>query len=120
MIMRDRLTDHNLESNPRGCYMFIEKAPVIKANTLFDQNGEEQDPELLKVPAAAAIYRQKDGSKFSRVLPNRQRAAFSERREINSTAFLCGRDLHFGPANGICGSLGQAPGNALAIMALFT
>ena len=35
MIMRDRLTHHNLESNAHACYMFIEKAPVIKANASF-------------------------------------------------------------------------------------
>ena len=35
LIMRDRLTHHNLHSNPHACYMFIEKDPVTRANAFF-------------------------------------------------------------------------------------
>ncbi len=35
MIMRDRLTHHNLESNSHACYMFIEKGPGYKGKRLF-------------------------------------------------------------------------------------
>ena len=49
MIMRDRLTHHNLESNSHACYMFIEKGPGYKGKRLFlTKVREEQDSELLQ------------------------------------------------------------------------
>lgn len=49
MIMRDRLTHHNLQSNPNATYLFIENGPGYKGKRLFLKKvREEQDTELLK------------------------------------------------------------------------
>ena len=34
-IMRDRLTHHNLQSNPYATYLFVEKGPGYKGKRLF-------------------------------------------------------------------------------------
>ena len=48
MIMRDRLTHHNLQSNPHAAYLFIEDGPGYKGKRLFlTKIREEQDSELL-------------------------------------------------------------------------
>ena len=48
MIMRDRLSHKNLESNPKAAYMFIEKGPGYKGKRLFlTKIKEEQDSELI-------------------------------------------------------------------------
>ena len=48
MIMRDRLTHHNLQSNPHATYLFIEDGPGYKGKRLFlTKVREEQDSELL-------------------------------------------------------------------------
>jgi hypothetical protein len=47
-IMRDRLTHHNLQSNPHATYLFIEDGPGYKGKRLFLKKlREEQDSELL-------------------------------------------------------------------------
>jgi len=47
-IMRDRLTHHNLHSNPRAAYLFIEEGGGYKGVRLFlTKLREEQDTELL-------------------------------------------------------------------------
>jgi len=48
MIMRDRLTHHNLQSNPHATYLFMEDGPGYKGKRLFlTKVREEQDSELL-------------------------------------------------------------------------
>ena len=48
MIMRDRLTHHNLQSNPHATYLFMEDGPGYKGKRLFlTKLREEQDSELL-------------------------------------------------------------------------
>lgn len=48
-IMRDRLTHHNLQSNPHACYIFMEKGPGYKGKRLFlSKVREEEDSELLE------------------------------------------------------------------------
>ena len=65
MIMRDRLTHHNLESNPHACYMFIEKGPGYKGKRLFlTKVREEQDGELLQSLRRRQYIRETDESKF--------------------------------------------------------
>ena len=65
MIMRDRLTHHNLESNPHACYMFIEKGPGYKGMRLFlTKVREEQDGELLQSLRRRQYIRETDESKF--------------------------------------------------------
>jgi hypothetical protein len=47
-IMRDRLTHHNLQSNPHAAYLFIEEGGGYKGVRLFlTKLREEQDTELL-------------------------------------------------------------------------
>ena len=47
-IMADRLTHHNLQSNPHASYLFREKAPGYKGMRLFlTKIREETDSELL-------------------------------------------------------------------------
>jgi hypothetical protein len=65
MIMRDRLTHHNLESNSHACYMFIEKGPGYKGKRLFlTKVREEQDSELLTNLRRHQYINENDESKF--------------------------------------------------------
>ena len=48
-IMRDRLTHHNLQSNPHATYLFVEDGPGYKGKRLYMiKTGEEENSELLK------------------------------------------------------------------------
>jgi hypothetical protein len=48
MVMRDRLTHHNLQSNPHAAFLFIEDGSGYKGKRLFlTKVREEQDTELL-------------------------------------------------------------------------
>ena len=65
MIMRDRLTHNNLQSNPHACYLFIEKGPGYKGKRLFlTKLREEQDSELLQSLQRRQYINEKDESKF--------------------------------------------------------
>ena len=65
LIMRDRLTHHNLESNSHACYMFIEKGPGYKGKRLFlTKLREEQDSELLQSLRRRQYIDKSDESKF--------------------------------------------------------
>ena len=65
LIMRDRLTHHNLQSNSHACYMFIEKGPGYKGKRFFlTKVREEQDSELLKSVRRRQYIDEKDESKF--------------------------------------------------------
>ena len=47
-IMRDRLTHHNLQSNPHAAYLFIESEGKISGKRLFlTKTREEKDSDLL-------------------------------------------------------------------------
>jgi len=47
-IMADRLTHHNLQSNPYAMYLFMEEGPGYKGQRLFlKKTGEEKDTERL-------------------------------------------------------------------------
>jgi hypothetical protein len=47
-IMRDRLTHHNLKSNPYATFLFIEKGHGYEGKRLFLKKlREEQNPELV-------------------------------------------------------------------------
>ena len=64
-IMRDRLTHHNLQSNPHACYLFIEKGPGYKGKRLFlAKVSEEQDSELLQSLRRRQYIDEKDEAKF--------------------------------------------------------
>jgi hypothetical protein len=48
IIMRDRLTHHNLQSNPHAAFLFIEDGPGYKGKRLFlTKLREEENSELL-------------------------------------------------------------------------
>jgi len=48
-VMRDRLTHHNLQSNPSATFLFIEEGTVLKGKRLFLQKvREENNPDLIK------------------------------------------------------------------------
>ena len=48
-IMPDKLTHHNLQTNPHAAYMFIEADSRWKGKRLYlEKTGEEKDSELLK------------------------------------------------------------------------
>lgn len=47
-IMADRLSHHNLESNPHAAYLFLEEGPGYKGVRLFlTKTKEEKDSDLL-------------------------------------------------------------------------
>jgi len=47
-IMADRLTHHNLQSNPYAVYLFLEEGPGYRGQRLFlKKSGEEQDTDRL-------------------------------------------------------------------------
>ena len=49
MIMRDRLSHHNLQTNPHAAYLFHEHGPGYKGRRFFlTKIREEQDTDLLK------------------------------------------------------------------------
>lgn len=49
LIMRDRLTHHNLQSNPSATFLFMEEGPGYKGKRLFLKKArEESNPELIK------------------------------------------------------------------------
>ncbi len=47
-IMRDRLTHHNLQSNPPATFLFLEKGPGYEGKRLYLKKvREENNPELV-------------------------------------------------------------------------
>ena len=65
LIMRDRLTHHNLQSNPHACFLFIEKGPGYKGRRLFlNKTGEEEDSELINSLRHRQYLNEKDEAKF--------------------------------------------------------
>ena len=48
-IMRDRLTHHNIQSNPNAAYLFVEDGPGYKGKRLYlTKIREEQDSALIE------------------------------------------------------------------------
>ena len=65
LILRDRLTHHNLQSNSHACYLFMEKGPGYKGKRLFlTKVREEQDTELLQSLRRRQYLNEKDEAKF--------------------------------------------------------
>jgi hypothetical protein len=64
-IMRDRLTHHNLQSNPHAMYLFVEDGPAYIGKRLFlSKEREEQDTELLESLRKREYIDEKEESKF--------------------------------------------------------
>jgi len=65
MIMRDRLTHHNLQSNPYATYLFKEDGPGYKGTRLFLKKlREEQDSDLINELKRRQYVADKDETKF--------------------------------------------------------
>ena len=65
VIMRDRLTHHNLQSNPKATYLFIENGAGYKGKRLFmTKVREEKDTKLLESLRTRQYLEEKDESKF--------------------------------------------------------
>ena len=65
LIMRDRLTHHNLQSNTHACYLFMEKGRGYKGKRLFlTKVREERDTELLQSLRRRQYLNEKDEAKF--------------------------------------------------------
>ena len=65
MIMRDRLTHLNLQSNSHAAYLFHEEGPGYKGRRLFlTKVREEKDTELLKSLRRKQYPDKKDEAKF--------------------------------------------------------
>lgn len=64
-IMRDRLTHHNLQSNPHAAFLFMEDGSGYKGKRLFmTKVNEEQDTELLHSLRRRQYPNSKDEAKF--------------------------------------------------------
>jgi hypothetical protein len=65
MIMRDRLTHHNLKSNQHAAYLFHEKGSGYKGKRLFlTKVREEQDTELLQSLRRRQYIDERDKAQF--------------------------------------------------------
>ncbi len=65
MIMRDRLTHHNLQSNPHATYLFREKKPGYKGVRLFlTKTREEKEGELMQSLRRRQYIDERDETKY--------------------------------------------------------
>jgi len=68
-IMLDRLTHHNLQTNPYAAYLFIEKKPGYHGKRLFlTKVREEKDTELLRKLQRTRTSPEEEAAKGSRFL----------------------------------------------------
>ncbi len=64
-IMRDRLTHHNLQSNPYATFLFIERTTGYQGKRLFLKKiREEQNPELIRQLKRRTYADEDDEPKF--------------------------------------------------------
>ena len=64
-IMRDRLTHHNLQSNPYAAYLFAEEGPGYKGKRLYLRKvSEEENSERIQSLSRRAYKDEKPGSRF--------------------------------------------------------
>jgi len=75
-IMRDRLTHHNLQSNPYAAYLFVEEGPGYKGKRLYLRKiHEDENSDLIQSLSRRGYKDEKPGSRFlvafqvDRVLP---------------------------------------------------
>ena len=68
-IMSDRLTHHNLQSNPQAAYLFQEDGPGYKGKRLFlTKIREEENSELLNTLRRHVYTTEKEGPPESKFL----------------------------------------------------
>jgi hypothetical protein len=64
-IMRDRLTHHNVQSNPHAHYLFKENTSGYKGKRLFlTKVRETEDPDLIKTLRRRQYIHDSDESKY--------------------------------------------------------
>jgi hypothetical protein len=64
-IMRERLTHHNLQSNPYAAYLFVEEGPGYKGKRLHLRKiREEENSELIQSLSRREYKNEKPGSRF--------------------------------------------------------
>ncbi len=64
-IMRDRLTHHNLQSNPHAAYLFVEEGPGYKGKRLqLMKIGEEENGDLIKTLSRREYKDEGSASRF--------------------------------------------------------
>lgn len=64
-LMRDRLTHHNLQSNPYAAYLFVEEGPGYKGKRLqLRKIREEENSELIQSLSRREYKNGKPGSRF--------------------------------------------------------
>ena len=64
-IMRDRLTHHNLLSNPFAAYLFREEGPGYKGKRIYLRKiREEENSELIQSLSRREYENEKPGSRF--------------------------------------------------------
>ena len=65
VIMRDRLSHHNLQSNPHATFLFMENGPGYKGKRLFmTKVREDKDTELLESLRRRQYPNDKEEAKF--------------------------------------------------------
>ena len=65
LIMRDRLSHHNLQTNAHATYLFHENGPGYKGKRLFlTKVREEQDTELLQSLRRREYVDERDENRF--------------------------------------------------------
>jgi len=63
--MRDRLTHHNLQSNPHAAYLFMEEGPGYKGKRLhLTKIREEENSERIQTLARRQYRNEKEGGRF--------------------------------------------------------
>jgi len=64
-IMRDRLTHHNLQSNPYAAYLFVEEGPGYKGKRLHLRKiREEENSERIQSLSRKGYKNEKPGARF--------------------------------------------------------
>jgi len=64
-IMRDRLTYHNLQSNPHAAFLFMEEGPGYKGKRLYlSKTREEENSELVRSLSRRKYNNDKSGTRF--------------------------------------------------------
>jgi hypothetical protein len=68
-VMRDRLTHHNVQSNPHAAYLFKEEGPGYRGKRLFlTKIREEQDSELAQKLKRQCLTPEEDKAKGPKFL----------------------------------------------------
>lgn len=69
VVMRDRLTHHNIMSNPHAAYLFIEDGPGYSGKRLFlTKIREEKDSELAEKLRRRSLTPEEDRAKGPKFL----------------------------------------------------